>query len=142
MSLPDSPQWSGVIKVYFYDTDAGGVVHNIAYLRMIEWARTELAEFCQWPVSEMSLESGACPVVVRTEIDYLQPARLGDRLLIEAEITDLMKVRFNISFLMTRESDGVKLCRVKQVMATLDLQSGKPVRLRQDWREQWPEIVR
>jgi YbgC/YbaW family acyl-CoA thioester hydrolase len=63
----------------FFDTDCGGVVHNIAYLRFVEIARTLLAEELGLPLATMA-ETQKYPVVVRTEIDYRRGAKLGDRL--------------------------------------------------------------
>jgi Predicted thioesterase len=71
------------VQVMFFDTDCGGVVSNIAYLRFIEIARTHLAEELGLAVVEMA-QKETYPVVVRTEIDYRRAARLGDRLVIEA----------------------------------------------------------
>src|SRR5689334_2634100 len=70
------------VQVMFFDTDCGGVVHNIAYLRFIEIARTLLAEQLGLGLSEM-VRSQRYPVVVRTEIDYRRAAQLGDRLVID-----------------------------------------------------------
>ena len=61
----------------YFDTDAGGVVHNIVYLRFIETARTLLA--IQMGMNFKEIErTGVHAVVTRTEIDYKSPARLGD----------------------------------------------------------------
>ena len=57
----------------FFDTDCGGVVHNIAYLRFIETARTLLAEELGMKLVEMA-KTQRYPVVVRTEIDYRRAA--------------------------------------------------------------------
>jgi acyl-CoA thioester hydrolase len=137
--LPDSPEWSTSIKVYFYDTDAGGVVHNVAYLRIIEQARSDFSEYLGWKLSEMTGE-GDCPVVSRTEIDYLRPARLGDTLLIQARLTKLERVRFYLEFEIRRQSDQTLLTQVKQVMIPVSLKTLKPVALRSDWRERWPHL--
>ena len=60
-------------EVMFYDTDCGGVVHNLAYLRMIEKCRTRLAAGLGFELRAMG-ETGIFPVVVRTEADYRKPA--------------------------------------------------------------------
>ena len=63
-------------EVMFYDTDCGGVVHNLAYLRMIEACRTKLGAKLGMDYKTMSdLQQFA--VVVRHEIDYVRPAVLG-----------------------------------------------------------------
>jgi YbgC/YbaW family acyl-CoA thioester hydrolase len=66
----------------FFDTDCGGVVSNIAYLRFIETARTHLAEELGLALVEMS-QKQTYPVVVHTEINYRRAAKLGDRLVVE-----------------------------------------------------------
>lgn len=125
------------VKVYFFDTDAGGVVHNIAYLRMVEVARSQLAEKLGWPLKEMM--EGECPVVARTEIDYLRPAQLGDELVIRAELSRAERVKFFISFEINRPVDGILICRAVQTMVTVDLRTGKPRPLRKDWQEKFSQ---
>ena len=58
-------------EVMFYDTDVAGVVHNLAYLRMIERCRTHLAAQLGFNLRVMS-ETQVYPVVVRTEIDSMR----------------------------------------------------------------------
>ena len=63
-----APRIRTELQVMFFDTDCGGVVSNIAYLRFIEIARTLLAEQLGMALAEMA-QSQRYPVVVRTEID-------------------------------------------------------------------------
>ena len=79
MTHADVPRIRTELQVMFFDTDCGGVVHNIAYLRFIEVARTLLAEKLGLPLVDMA-ENKRYPVVVRTEIDYRRGAKLGDQL--------------------------------------------------------------
>jgi acyl-CoA thioester hydrolase len=137
--LPEIPVWQGNLRVYFYDTDAGGVVHNIAYLRMVEWARTELADSLGWPLATMKEDPRGCPVVVRTEIDYRIPARLGDELTVTSEVTAMKRARFFVETRITRESSADLICRSYQTLAVVDLATGKPKPLPADWLQQWPE---
>lgn len=136
-NLPEIAERTYPAQVYFFDTDAGGVVHNVAYLRMIEVARSDFAEYLDWPLAEMVKAGGICPVVARTEIDYLKPARIGDDLKIHCKLEEMQRVRFTISFLMVRLGDGAEICRCRQDMVPVDLASGKPRPLRSDWREKW-----
>src|SRR6266508_4659933 len=76
------------VQVMFFDTDCGGVVSNIAYLRFIEIARTLLAEELGLALAEMD-ETQRYPVVVHTEIDYRRAAKLGDRLVFVCWIRQL-----------------------------------------------------
>ncbi len=139
-SLPDIPEATVKVRVYFFDTDAGGVVHNIAYLRMIEIARSELAVSLGWSLDQMTTGNRECPVVARTEIDYLKPARLGDDLQIHAWLAGMEKIRFYIEFVVSRLSDGAVISRCRQTMVTVALDSGRPRPLREDWSAKWPAL--
>jgi YbgC/YbaW family acyl-CoA thioester hydrolase len=113
----------------------------VAYLRIIEQARSDFAEYLGWKLDEMTGD-GDCPVVSRTEIDYLRPGRLGDTLLIHAKLVGMEKVRFHLEFDIQRESDGTPLVKAKQVMVPISLKTMKPVALRAAWRECWPDLIR
>lgn len=80
-------------EVMFYDTDCGGVVHNLAYLRMIEACRTKLGAKLGMDYKTMSdLQQFA--VVVRHEIDYVRPAVLGDTILTTGWLQSVERARF------------------------------------------------
>lgn len=71
------------LRVYFEDTDAGGIVYHASYLRFAERARTEALRAMGLPHSEMMLRHGMIFVVRRAELDYQRPARLDDWLVVE-----------------------------------------------------------
>jgi YbgC/YbaW family acyl-CoA thioester hydrolase len=139
-TLPVEPAIETPVKVYFYDTDAGGVVHNIAYLRFVETARSQLAEYMGWALTDMLGES--CPVVARTEIDYIKPAKLGDELIVKGKLVGMEKVRFYLAFEIIRILDSVLIAKALQTMVTVDLKTGRPKPLRKDWVEQWRDLVK
>jgi len=139
--LPDQPRITVPLEVYYFDTDAGGVVHNIAYLRMVEIARSQLAAALGWSLEEMS-RTGLVPVVARTEIDYLKPARLGNHLIASAELLRLEKVRFLISFTITSATrPDLIFIRCIQTMVTVQLPEGRPQRVPPTWREAYPQLI-
>jgi YbgC/YbaW family acyl-CoA thioester hydrolase len=140
-TLPNEPSMRVPIDIYFFDTDAAGVVHNVAYLRMIEVARCKFTEAFGWSISEMMHGEYGCPVIVRTEIDYMTPAKIGDKVEIKVELVKMEKVRFWVASEMIRLSDGKTICKALQTMASVDLKTGRPVRLRSDWLEKWPELT-
>ena len=72
------PRIEHEVTVMFYDTDCAAVVHNLAYLRFIEEARTIMAEKMGMPLRQM-VETGLYPVVLRTEIDYRSPGKVSCR---------------------------------------------------------------
>jgi acyl-CoA thioester hydrolase len=140
-TLPASPRLTVPLNVYYFDTDAGGVVHNIAYLRMIEVARTELASSLGWTLEEMS-RTGLVAVVARTEIDYVRPARLGDALLISAELVRLEKVRMYMRFEVTSSADPkIVFARCTQTMVTVQLPAGRPQRVPAAWMAAYPHLA-
>lgn len=112
----------------FFDTDCGGVVHNIAYLRMIETCRTRLAAKLGMDLKKMS-ETLLFPVVTRTEIDYKRSGKLGDWIQIVGKIGKVGSARFWCEFELTRESDGTLLATSRQALAMVQMPEGKPVRL-------------
>ena len=113
-------------EVMFFDTDCGGVVHNIAYLRMIETCRTKLAGLMGMDLSTMA-ETQLYPVVVRTEIDYKSPAKLGDLLEIRGRVSEVGKVKFWCDFEILRREEVLISCR--QALALVQMPEGKPRRL-------------
>jgi len=139
--LPDEPRLTLPVKVYFYDTDAGGVVHNVAYLRIIEMVRSELAEYLGWPLKEMVATGADCPVVYRTEMDYVRPARMGDDLVMEAHLEKIERVRMTFSFTMLRKPKDEIICKCRQVLVPVDLSSGRPRPMPTTWREKWPHLA-
>ena len=128
------PQLSTQEEVMFFDTDCGGVVHNIAYLRMIETCRTKLAAQLGMNLTEMA-QTQLFPVVVRTEIDYRRPAKLGDHLEINGWIDSFERARFWCAFEMKRRGDKTLLVACRQALALVQMPSGRPQRLPKEWQE-------
>lgn len=122
------------VQVMFFDTDCAAVVHNIAYLRFVEIARTLLAEELGLGLLQMS-EEQKYPVVVRTEIDYRRPARLGDKLVIEGWLDRLERVRFWCGFRILRPADDTLIAESRQMLAIIEMPSGKLLRLPETWEQ-------
>lgn len=115
-------------EVMFFDTDCGGVVHNLAYLRMIETCRTKLAGLMGMDLRTMA-ETELYPVVVRTEIDYRKPAKLGDHLEIHGKVSEIGRVKFWCEFEVVRVGEGRPLITCRQALALVQMPEGKPRRL-------------
>jgi YbgC/YbaW family acyl-CoA thioester hydrolase len=128
MESPDRCRISIEIRVMYFDTDASGVVHNIAYLRFIETARTLLALRMGMSFQEIA-QTKIHPIVVRTEIDYAKPALLGDILAVNGRITESTGVRFWVGFEIIRPSDNCLLVTCRQALALIRMPGGRPVRL-------------
>jgi YbgC/YbaW family acyl-CoA thioester hydrolase len=132
MAVP--PRIRTQLQVMFFDTDCGGVVSNIAYLRFIEIARTLRAEELGLALTEMA-ESHRYPVVVRTEIDYRRAAKLGDLLVIEGWLNRVERVRFWCAFQITRPADNVLIAQFRQMLALIEMPEGKLLRLPDRWEK-------
>lgn len=116
------------IPVMYFDTDAGGVVHNIVYLRFIETARTLLAIQLGMSFEEIA-RTQIHPVVTRTEIDYKRPAILGDQLRVDGRIREWTGIRFWCEFEVVRPRDNALLVTCRQSLALVKMPEGRPVRL-------------
>jgi YbgC/YbaW family acyl-CoA thioester hydrolase len=130
----NAPRIRTEVQVMFFDTDCGGVVHNIAYLRFVEIARTLLAEKLGLALAEMA-ETQRYPVVVRTEIDYRCAAKLGDRLVIEGWLDQVERVRFWCGFKIARPTDDALIAECRQMLALIEMPAGKLQRLPEEWEQ-------
>ena len=122
------------VQVMFFDTDCGGVVSNIAYLRFVETARKLLAEERGLALAEMA-QTQRYPVVGRTEIDYRRAAKLGDRLVIEGWLDELERAKFWCAFRIIRPKDNVLIVECRQSLALIETPAAKLLRLPREWEK-------
>jgi acyl-CoA thioester hydrolase len=95
------------IKIYYEDTDCGGVVYYGNYLKYFERARTEYLEERGLSVAGLMTE-GTVFVVVHAEVDYRSPARYGDWLVVETVVSGMTAASFTFSHVIReRESRRV-----------------------------------
>lgn len=132
MTTGNPPRIKTEVQVMFFDTDCAAVVHNIAYLRFVEIARTLLAEELGMKLTEMA-ETQRYPVVVRTEIDYRRPAKLGDQLIVEGWLDRVERVRFWCAFRIKRPIDDALIAECRQMLALIQMPEGKLLRLPENW---------
>jgi YbgC/YbaW family acyl-CoA thioester hydrolase len=128
----NTPRIRTNLQVMFFDTDCAAVVHNIAYLRFIEVARTLLAEELGLGLAQMA-ETQKYPVVVRTEIDYRRAAKLGDKLTVEGWLDRLERVRFWCAFKIVRPADDTLIAECRQMLAIIQMPDAKLLRVPDDW---------
>jgi tol-pal system-associated acyl-CoA thioesterase len=96
------------VKIYYEDTDCGGVVYYANYLRYMERARTEYLASRGYSVKTL-MDQGTIFMVFRVEIDYKAPARYGDTIEIETWVTDVTRA--------TMQGKG-RCCRCKRKAQT------------------------
>lgn len=138
--VPDDIKYVQTNEVMFYDTDCGGVVHNLAYLRMIEECRTKLGEKIGLSLRHM-IDSQQFPVVVRHEIDYVKPGKLGDSIITTGWLSQIEKVKMWFNFEMRRAEDGLLLLKAHQLLALVQMPEGKPMRIPAEQREYWSKLL-
>lgn len=136
---PQIPRIRTEVQVMFFDTDCAAVVHNIAYLRFIETARTLLAEQLGMGIIEMA-QTRVFPVVARTEIDYRRPAVFGDKLYIDGWLESLNRSRFWCGFSIRRSADDALMVAARQLLALVQMPAGRPVRLPPDWSVRYAHL--
>lgn len=114
------------VRVYYEDTDMGGIVYYANYLKFIERARSELVEEMGLDQNRMKEEDGIVFVVRRVEADYLAPARLDDRLTVVTTHYPKGRSRWVFEQDVKRDEKVIFRALVTAVCMTLD---GKPQRL-------------
>lgn len=115
------------VRVYFEDTDAGGIVYHANYLRFAERARTELLRSHGYHNRQLAEEHGLLFAVARAELAYLAPARLDDLLVIRTTPLSFKGVRLELRQEVWR-ADRL-LATIAITLALIDRDSLRPKRL-------------
>jgi acyl-CoA thioester hydrolase len=115
------------IRVYYEDTDSGGVVYYANYLKFFERARTEMLRSNGFEQDLLVVEQKLVFVVRSVQIDYLKPARFNEFLDASAEVTCAKKVTLDFKQLITRDEEV--LCNGKIRIACLDVDTMRPKRI-------------
>jgi len=122
-----TPACAFSVRVYYEDTDAGGVVFYANYLKFFERARTEWLRALGVAQSEMAREQGRIFVVHSLDMQYLRPARLDDLLTITSQITKIG--RASITFKQSAYRTGELLAQGSIQVCSVDATSFKPAEL-------------
>jgi len=117
-------EFSWPVRVYYEDTDAGGVVYYANYLKFMERARSELLRSLGFEQDELA-QQGLIFAVHRAEVDYIKPARFNNALTVTANIIQQKKV--SLTFDQEVHNEQGDLCsRGKIKIVCLDSESFKP----------------
>lgn len=122
------------LRVYYEDTDAGGIVYYANYLKFAERARTEVLRELgvgQWALME---GEGLAFAVRRCTADYLAPARLDDALEVSSTIRALGAASLDIEQVIRRAGEAADLVRLDVRLAVIN-RAGRPVRIPEDIAE-------
>ena len=114
------------IKVYYEDTDAGGVVYYANYLKFIERARSEALSDIGLSNLKIKKDFGALIVVKSCNINFIKPAHLEDLLKIKSFITSLSKVSLLMDQVVSRNNEIIATAKVHLVFVN---EKNKPVKI-------------
>ena len=114
------------IKVYYEDTDAGGVVYYANYLKFLERARTEALSEVGLSNLKIKKDYGALIVVKSCNIDFNKSAHLEDKLRINSFITSFTKTSFTMSQSIYRNKDIIVKSKVHLVFVN---EKNKPIKI-------------
>ena len=117
------------VRVYFEDTDAGGVVYHSRYLNFFERARTEMLRAMGISQTELKEKHGYIWVVLDINVKFRQAARLDDDLLATAELSWVKGVRQGFRQELTRKSDGGLVAEAELSAVMLHADSLRPARM-------------
>ncbi len=140
------------IRVYYEDTDAGGVVYYANYLNFYERARTEWLNHLKIN-QNLLLVNNRVFVVVKAEVDYIKPAKLNDHLIVQSQISRLSAVSVEFEQKIYKEispdliANGNALQKDKTLLnkafikvACLKLNSFTPCRMPANVREEFQRV--
>lgn len=119
--------FSWPVRVYWEDTDAGGVVYYANYLNFMERARSEWLRALGFEQTTLIDAHGVLFVVRRAEIDYLRPARYNDQLAITARLAGARPASLEIAQEVRRDAEV--LARGRITLACVEAAAFKPVRI-------------
>ncbi len=126
-NLPAAQPFSLPVRVYYEDTDAGGVVYYANYLKFLERARTEWLRAAGFEQPELMRDHNVIFVVRSVAIEYLQPARFNDALDVTVRLEKLGSCTIDV--FQTVERDA-RLAEARVRIVCVDQRNGfKPVRI-------------
>ena len=118
-------QWQ--VRVYYEDTDSGGVVYYANYLRFMERARTEWMRALGFEQDRLLREDGILFAVRAASIEYLRPARFNDLLSVSLDVVQRGRASLTFKQVVARCADEqLPLCSAQVKIACLDAASFRP----------------
>ncbi|MDP1527559.1 MAG: tol-pal system-associated acyl-CoA thioesterase [Rhodocyclaceae bacterium] len=127
------------MRVYYEDTDSGGVVYYANYLKYLERGRTELLRSLGVEQQKLLAETGLAFAVRSLSAEYLKPARLDDLLQIETAIQDLGRAQVTFAQSVVRGDEILLTATVR--VACLVLAKGKPAAMPKELHELFNALI-
>jgi acyl-CoA thioester hydrolase len=117
------------VRVYYEDTDAGGVVYHANYLRFFERARTEWLRLLGFEQDRLRAENDLLFAARRARMRFHQPARFNDALLVITRISALGGASIDFAQEIRRESDNLLCCSAEFNIAAISAARQRPMRI-------------
>ena len=130
---PELFVYSFPVRVYFENTDAGGVVYHAEYLKFLERARTEWLRHLGFDHQALAREHRVVFVVTSASIEFAKPARLDDTLAVSVRLESLGKVR--CVFAQEVRRDDEVLVKARVTVASVTGENMKPVEIPEGLRK-------
>ena len=127
-----SPAFEWPIRVYYEDTDAGGVVYHARYLHFLERARTEWLRSIGIDQSRLKRERGLVFVVSRVSLSFRRPATLDDELLATCVLVEQRGASLRFTQELRKAGSGARLLDADVLAACVTADSFRPVALPRD----------
>lgn len=127
--------FSWPVRVYFQDTDAGGVVYHASYVNFMERARTEWLRTFGYSNAGLMQQLGVVFVVRSMKLEYLKPALLDDMLTVTAQVKDIGRSR--ITLIQTVKRDDELLTEGEVHLVCVNVETFKPVSVPDVLKKQW-----
>lgn len=127
--------FSWPVRVYFQDTDAGGVVYHASYVNFLERSRTEWLRTFGYTNAGLMKELGVVFVVRSLMLDYLKPALLDDLVTVTSQVKEIGRSRLNIVQAVLRGEEVLVEGEVHLVC--VDINTFKPVSVPEVLRKHW-----
>jgi acyl-CoA thioester hydrolase len=121
------------LRVYYEDSDAGGIVYHASYLRFCERARTEALRALGVPHAEMVASFKVMFVVRGIEVDYVRPARVDDRLVVATYPLAVGGASVELSQTVRDEASGLPVALLRVRLACADVTTGRAARMPDRW---------
>lgn len=122
-----------VLRIYYEDTDSGGVVYYANYLKFLERGRTEFLRTLGFEQQKLLKETGLAFAVRSLSADYLKPAKLDDLLEVQTRVEDLGRAQVTFAQSILRGDDILLTATVR--VACLVLAKGKPAAIPKELHE-------
>jgi acyl-CoA thioester hydrolase len=124
---PSRSAFTWPVRVYYEDTDAGGVVYYANYLKFLERARTEWLRALGFELTGLARDHGAMFIVRSLAIDYLRPAAFNDEIAVTVELEELGAGQIMLRQRIARGADELATARVR--LACVNPATFRPVRI-------------